>query len=115
MNVRTSAFAALAAIAAVVPVRLLVAAPPQPSSGSSGHLIVAVVRNDGLLLPFAAFDGRKWSTPWPGEIGGPGSPDLPVNIASVPVKWWGGEDPGPWNLWPREAELRRESRCNRPS
>ena len=103
MNARTCAFAALAAIAAIVPFRPLAAAPPQPSGGSSGHLVFAVVRNDGLLLPFAAFDGRKWSTPWPDEIGGPGSPELPVNIASVPPKWWGGQDPGPWHLWPREG------------
>ena len=104
MNPRTCAFAALAAIAVVAPIRSLVAAPPQAASGSSDHLVFAVVRNDGLLLPFAAFDGRKWSAPWPGEIGGSGSPDLPVNLASVPQKWWGGEDPGPWTLWPREAE-----------
>ena len=103
MNTRTCAFGALAAIAVVAPLRPLGAAPPQPSSGPSSHLVLAVVRTDGLLLPFAAFDGRKWSTPWPDEIGGSASPELPVNIASVPLKWWGGEEPGPWNLWPREG------------
>jgi hypothetical protein len=104
MNARTCAFGALAAIAVVAPLRPLGAASPQPSSGPSSHLVFAVVRTDGLLLPFAAFDGRKWSTPWPDEIGGSASPDLPVNIASVPLKWWGGEEPGPWNLWPREGD-----------
>jgi hypothetical protein len=95
------ALVALAALAVVSPFPSLVAAPAQPSNTSSGHLVFAVVRNDGLLLPFAAFDGRKWSTPWPDEIVGPGAPDLPVSPASVPAKWWGGEEPGPWNLWPR--------------
>ena len=103
MNPRTCAFAALAAVAALMPFRPLGAAPPQPSSGPSAHLVFAVVRTDGLLSPFASFDGRKWSAPWPGDIAGPGSPDLPVNIASVPPKWWGGEEPGAWNLWPREG------------
>jgi hypothetical protein len=94
----------LAAAAALSPLPSLVAAPAQPSDTSGGRLVVAVVRNDALLLPFAAFDGRRWSTPWPGQIGGPGTPDLPANLASVPAKWWGGEDPGPWNLWPRGVE-----------
>jgi hypothetical protein len=104
MNARTCAFAALAAMAALASRQPLVAAPPQASRGSSDHLVFAVVRHDGLLLPFAAFDGRKWSTPWPEDIVGSGSPDLPVNIASVPLKWWGGEEPGPWTLWPREGD-----------
>ena len=67
----------------------------QTADSLSGRLVLGVVRNDGLLLPFAAFDGRKWSTPWPGDIGGPGTPDLPVNLASVPAKWWGGRRAGP--------------------
>ena len=103
MTTRTCAFAAFAAIAAVVPFAPLGAAPAQRSLGSSGHLVLAVVRSDGLLLPFAAFDGRKWSTPWPDDIGGSSGPDLPVNLASVPLKWWGGEEPGPWNVWPRDG------------
>jgi len=102
-SLRTCVFVALAAVAVIAPFPSLVAAPAQPPASSDGHLVLAVVRNDGLLLPFAAFDGRKWSTPWPGEIGGPATPDLPANLASVPQKWWGGEEPGPWNLWPRDA------------
>ena len=103
MTARTSAVAALAALAAVAAFHPRAAAAPQSSSASSEHLVFAVVRSDGLLLPFAAFDGRKWSTPWPGEIDRSGSPDLPINIASVPPKWWGGEEPGPWRLWPLDG------------
>ena len=91
-SITSCALAAVAAVAVAVPLPSLVAAPAQ-SSNTPGHLVFGVVRNDGLLLPFAAFDGRKWSTPWPDGIGGPASPDLPVNLASVPVKWWGGEVP----------------------
>jgi len=103
-SIRACVVAILAAVAVVSPLPSLVAAPAQPSNTSAGRLVFAVVRNDGLLLPFAAFDGRRWSTPWPDAIDGPGAPDLPVNLASVPVKWWGGEEPGPWNLWPRGVE-----------
>jgi len=75
-----------------------------PSSQPAGHIMVAVVRNDGILLPFAAFDGRKWSAPWPfiDRLGG--APELPVNLASVPLDWWGGEAPGAWRLWTRNAQ-----------
>jgi hypothetical protein len=99
----TCALAALGAIAVVSPAPSLVAAAARQSNASSSHLVFAVVRNDGLLLPFAAFDGRKWSTPWPDQIEGPGAPDLPANLASVPEDWWGGAAPGLWNLWPRGA------------
>jgi hypothetical protein len=104
LSIRTCALVMLAAVAVASPFPSLVAAPAQPSNPSGGRLVVAVVRNDALLLPFAAFDGRKWSAPWPGAVDGPGAPELPVNLASVPAKWWGGEAPGPWNLWPRGAE-----------
>ena len=79
----------------------------QPAASSaSGHLVLGMVRNDGVLLPFAAFDGRKWSAPWPFIDRFGGAPDLPVNLASVPLEWWGGEAPGAWRLWSRNAEPR---------
>ena len=95
---------AAAALAAAVTIHLpLAAAPLQTSPATSDRLVLAVVRHDSLLLPFAAFDGRKWSTPWPDTIGGPGASSLPVSIDAVPEKWWGGQRPAAWNLWPRGA------------
>jgi hypothetical protein len=99
------AAAAVAVLAVVCTYPPLAAAPRQDSSADHGRLVLGVVRNDSMLLPFAAFDGRKWSTPWPGSIGGPGAPELPVSVASVPPKWWGGEEPRAWTLWPRGAEV----------
>jgi hypothetical protein len=97
--------AGAAIVAAVFSLHLrLSAAALQGPPGATGRLVLAVLRNDSLLLPFAAFDGRKWSTPWPDGIGGPGAPDLPVSLGSVPVKWWGGEEPGAWKLWTRGAD-----------
>jgi hypothetical protein len=78
-----------------------------PSPSASGRLMLAVVRNDGILLPFAAFNGRKWSAPWPTlDRVGP-TVDLPVSLASVPRDWWGGEEPGPWQLWTPDADTPR--------
>ena len=75
----------------------------------SDHLVLAVVRNDGILLPFAAFNGRKWSAPWPflQRRFGPNTIEIPVNLASVPLDWWGGERPGDWRLWPMNSESSR--------
>jgi hypothetical protein len=94
------------------------ASPPQTANpgartgdpGSrSDHLVLAVVRNDGILLPFAAFNGRKWSAPWPvlQRNFGPTTIELPVNLASVPREWWGGKEPAAWRLWPRNSETSR--------
>jgi hypothetical protein len=51
---------------------------------------VGVLRRDGIIVPFAAFDGKRWSNPWP-------LPDrevlVPINVASVPSKWWGPTPP----------------------
>ena len=29
--------------------------------------------------------------------------DFPVNLESVPRRWWGGEPPGAWNVWSRNG------------
>lgn len=73
---------------------------------SGHHLVLAVVRTDGVLLPFAAYNGRKWSAPWPSLDSG-AAPELPVNLESVPRDWWGGEEPGRWQLWTRLADAPR--------
>jgi hypothetical protein len=93
------------------------AAPRTADRGNrSGHLVLAVVRNDGLLLPFAAFNGRKWSAPWPFLQGrfGQNNIELPVNLASVPLEWWGGEPPADWRLWPRNSETSRPLTLSTP-
>jgi hypothetical protein len=47
---------------------------------------VGVLRRDGIIVPFAAFDGKRWSSAWP-----PPSLDLtvPIDIRGVPARWWG--------------------------
>jgi hypothetical protein len=65
--------------------------------GDSVPFTVAVLRRDGIVSPFAVFDGKEWTTPWPSDLR---SLDLPINIGSIPPKWWG--KPGPiseMNAW----------------
>jgi hypothetical protein len=67
------------------------AADPRPVFG------VGVLRRDGIVIPFAAYNGKRWETSWP-----PPRLDLtvPVDVRAVPSGWWG---PTPalytWDAW----------------
>jgi hypothetical protein len=47
---------------------------------------VGVLRRDRVVLPFAVFDCRRWSAPWPAP-----KHDLtvPIDLRAVPKRWWG--------------------------
>ena len=49
--------------------------------------MLAVVRRDGLLVPFAAFRGSDWIAPWPS---GTRAIELPATLEAVPDRWWAG-------------------------
>jgi hypothetical protein len=51
---------------------------------------LGVLRRDGVLQPFAAFDGHKWSVPWPSADT---TAPLPISVADVPPKWFGPTGP----------------------
>jgi hypothetical protein len=55
-------------------------------SGAAGTFAVGVLRRDGIIVPFAAFNGKRWSSPWPLP-----AVDLtvPIGLQAVPSKWWG--------------------------
>jgi hypothetical protein len=57
---------------------------------------IAVLRRDGLMLPFAAFRGTRWQMPWPQGVR---ALELPINVASIPERWWGGWTPEGWQAW----------------
>jgi hypothetical protein len=63
---------------------------------TTDRLLLGVMRRDGVIVPFAFFDGG-WSIPWPSAIR---NLELPVTLDSVPKKWWGGELPASWTFWP---------------
>src|SRR5581483_5415021 len=66
---------------------------------------VAVLRRDGLLIPFADYDGKRWRRIWPDPAD---RVDVPIDLRNVPSKWWGRSGPHDnWQLWqpPREPRL----------
>jgi hypothetical protein len=58
---------------------------------------VAVLRRDGVLIPFANHRRGRWSNDWPE----PGKPfDVPITLDDVPDEWWGHSTPvTAWTLW----------------
>ena len=47
---------------------------------------VGALRRDGVIIPFAVFNGKRWSVRWPApsiEL------DVPINLRAVPSSWWG--------------------------
>jgi hypothetical protein len=81
-----------AGVAAVALVAALEAAQPR-----RGALGVGVLRRDGVVIPFATFDGKNWGSSWP-------SPSLdvtvPINVRGVPGRWWGPTGPlETWQAW----------------
>jgi len=61
--------------------------PRSPAvSDGPAPFVVGVLRRDGIVSPFAAFDGKDWTAPWPSELR---YLELPISIESVPSKWWG--------------------------
>ena len=58
---------------------------------------LAVLRRDGIMVPFAAFNGHEWSTPWPTSDE---NVALPIALDDVPKKWWGPAPPSAaWTAW----------------
>ena len=59
---------------------------PPAVSDESAPFALGVLRRDGIVSPFAVFDGKDWTAPWPSDLR---FIDLPISIESVPRKWWG--------------------------
>jgi len=80
----TSARIAFLLLLFVVPARR------EPPDAGAAPFLIAALRRDGIVIPFAAFDGRNWKEPWPRQVEGS---DLPLTLQSIPRDWWG--KPGP--------------------
>lgn len=80
--------------ARIAVVCLLLAAPAVDLAGASAAdpspFTVAVLRRDGVIIPFAFFDGKLWGSSWPAFVA---FDDVPLDFASIPGEWWG--KPGP--------------------
>ena len=54
------------------------------------------MRRDGLLVPFAAYKGSRWTAPWPVRAR---NLEIPITMEAIPEGWWGGEVPDGWQLY----------------
>jgi hypothetical protein len=67
------------------------------------HFTLGILRADGLLVPFASYDGG-WSVPWPTSLR---NLTLPISLRDVQDKWWGAAGPeAPWTAVLRGGEKR---------
>jgi hypothetical protein len=85
-------------------VALALGAAPGESDGTRSAFGVGVLRRDGIIIPFGAFDGKRWSNSWPLpalEL------TIPIGLRGVPSKWWGPTGPlETWQVW-RAGEPQR--------
>lgn len=70
----------------------IVTAVPLLGQGK-GSFGLGVLRRDGVLIPFAAYNGRSWTADWAGID----TTELPISLDAVPKRWWGA--PGPAAPW----------------
>jgi len=119
MSRRAACLAALI-VASAVPIlpsaELLPAAPVRTSAArlpapAKPAFSLGVLRRDGVLLPFAAFNGRDWSIPWPESDSGP----LPISLDDVPKKWWGPVSAAaPWTALMTQDGTTRPLKIQKP-
>jgi len=89
MRVVTIGAAALAIVVAAG-LGVLQAADSEP-------VTLAVLRGDGVLIPFATRIGNKWDHSWPKPIK---EADVPLTLDDVPRRWWGKVMPTrTWHAW----------------
>jgi hypothetical protein len=72
-------------------------APPQEerARAATDRGVLAVMRRDGLLIPFAAYKSSRWVAPWPVTAR---NRELPADMSAIPDDWWGGAAPESWRL-----------------
>ena len=81
-------------------VSLAVPAASTPAAIEPAHprpFVLAILRRDGLISPFAAYDGKAWTAPWPMDLH---SLELPLWVDAIPRQWWGKAGmPAAMTIW----------------
>lgn len=85
---------------------------PAPKAADPEPFVLGVLRRDGVVSPFAAFDGRSWSAPWPEALR---YLEIPITLDAVPGKWWGKAGlPAEMTIW-TNGSRRGTLRLGRPT
>ena len=73
-------------------------APAVPlAAPNAAPFVVALVRDDGVMLPIASHDGGRWRMPWPAPAK---EAEVPVRLEDCPLAWWGlPAAPRAWTLY----------------
>lgn len=91
-------------MAAMIAVGLASAGAPVPAGtllDEKKTFLLAVLTRDGYAIPFAAYDGTRWKSPWPESR----AVEMPISIDNVDKDWWGiGHRPERMNLWSNGAK-----------
>jgi hypothetical protein len=75
----------------------LILAQERSEERQSAAFALGVLRRDGMVLPFASYDGRNWQARWPADIR---FHELPITLESIDREWWGrAEPPASMTLW----------------
>jgi hypothetical protein len=56
---------------------------------------LAILRQDGVLFPFASFNRDNWHITWPIDLK---TVEIPANIGAIPKRWWGTLAPEHWRV-----------------
>ena len=85
---------------------------PTQKSPRSEPFAIGLLRRDGIVIPFATFDGRDWASTWPADLR---TLQVPASLTAVPTKWWGKAGPlDTMTLWVT-GESRGPVRLERPT
>lgn len=68
-------------------------------SAETTAFLIGVLRSDGVIVPFASYDGSQWDTPWP-AADSPADTTLKT-LDAIPKKWF-----APLETIPREWYIR---------
>jgi hypothetical protein len=91
---RGLSFSTVTSVVALFSVLVAISAAGQPSATFS----VGVLRRDGIVVPFATFDGKRWQSHWPEPTEKVNQ--IPISVTSVPSRWWSGTGPlATWQAW----------------
>jgi hypothetical protein len=78
--------------AAFIPLALV---PSRAAPDGLDPVTIAIVRQDGILVPFAAWTGKSWENPWPVPTK---EADTPITLDELPRRWW-SKATGPVDRW----------------
>jgi hypothetical protein len=81
---------------------LLLASSLAAADQTAPAFAVGILRRDGIIVPFATFDGRNWSARWPRPAL---DVTVPIDVRSVPSAWWGATGPlDNWEAWAQSGQ-----------